>query len=291
MKDAKKRKRFLCYFIILALGSCNSTSEKTIDVLDEPLISGLADPVQLELELTRIPMSNYVEDPTRIDSVTSDGPFNYEIDNSDIILIGRPQKQLYVLHLWSNGFKESILLKRTKPILHSFLYIGDAKEVKVKGDFNEWDEELLKLKKSDKSFTDYVLLRPGEYEYLFVVDDKEILDPYNKDSVQNDGEWRSVLTVPGTDVRKSPTIDLIGNNDRKIQLTAQKISNVYVFWQNTLLTSDFISNTENGFIITIPNNATELDNSTIRIWAENEESFSEALEIELQSGKVILEER
>lgn len=255
-------------------------------MINPPLIEGYAEPIQLELELTRIPLNVYVEDATRIDSITSDGPFNYEVDNSTIILLGRPKKPLYVLQLWHNGVSESILLKRTKPKLHSFLYVGIANSVKVKGDFNKWDPETLVLNKNGNSFTDYALLSPGKYEYLFEVDGKEILDPFNRDSVQNEDKWHSVLTIPGVDVRQSPTIDVSRYTSSTIQLSAQKMSNVYVLWQNTLI-KDFVTVDENGIKIEVPANANELDKSTIRVWAENDESFSEVLEIELQFGEVV----
>ncbi len=271
--------------LTLVLVSCSSPRQE-LAVMMPPLINGLAQPVQLELELTRIPMSNYVENPGQIDSITSDGPFNYEVDNSDIILLGRPKKQLYVLHLWSNGFKETVLLKRTKPILHSFLYLGEAKEVTVKGDFNDWGDKSIVLKRKDNSFTNYVLLRPGEYEYLFVVDGEEILDPYNKDSIQSESRWHSVLTIPGVDIRKSPTLDIIGYDNQSIQLSIQKTTNVYAFWQNTLLDISF---NENEVKINIPINALEVEQSFIRVWAENEESFSEKLQIELRDGNVVQE--
>ncbi|MEP1096334.1 MAG: glycogen-binding domain-containing protein [Cyclobacteriaceae bacterium] len=275
---------------VALLSTCADPSERRIEVLDPPLIKLDAEPVQLELELTSIPMSTYSGDPSRIDSLTTDGPFNYQVDNSNIQLFGRPKKPLYVLNMWENGIPESILLKRTKPKLHNFLYIGDASGVKVIGDFNNWKPDLvLNKNRNGKAFSDYLLLRPGKYEYRLLVDGKEMLDPYNKDSVSRDGRWNSLLEIPGTNVRKSPVLSIVSSSKNKVLISLEKANGFYVFWENMLLTSDFVTQTEKGIEVQIPSNAKEVDRSTLRFWAENVDN-SVVLEVNMVFGEVVLNE-
>lgn len=280
------RKCFRLLILVFFVCACAISSEKRLNVPDSPLIEELGQPFQLDLEHSRIPMRNYVEDPSKIDSISSDAPFNYEIDNSNIILLGRPQKPLYVLQLWSNGIPETIVMKKTRPVLYSFLYLGDANGVKVKGDFNDWNQEKLILNKNQNSFSDYQLLTAGRYEYRFVVDGIDMLDPYNKDSVESDSGWNSVLTIPEYDPKKIPVIDLVEYTDDVLTFTFEKMSGLYVLWQNTLLPQDFIENDEGTIKVYIPANAKDVESSVIRVWAENEDGY-EDMEVQLRYGNVV----
>jgi 1,4-alpha-glucan branching enzyme len=58
------------------------------------------------------------------------------------------------------------------------LYAPQAKKVSVAGSFNKWSANKLMAKKDGKgSWMATAKLRPGRYEYKFVVDGKWINDP------------------------------------------------------------------------------------------------------------------
>lgn len=71
--------------------------------------------------------------------------------------------------------------------------------VAVAGSFNDWDPEFTPMK-YDTAASVYraeVCLKPGEYEYKFVVDGEWLLDEANPVFYPNDfGTLNSVLTVP-----------------------------------------------------------------------------------------------
>ena len=72
-----------------------------------------------------------------------------------------------------------------------------AKNVCVAGSFNEWRPERAPLARvgSDR-WVRALPVRPGRYEYLFVVDGQWLPDPNARESVQNPyGGTNSVLTV------------------------------------------------------------------------------------------------
>ena len=53
-----------------------------------------------------------------------------------------------------------------------------AKEVILTGSFNNWDTESRRLKRGKKhSWSTYMMLEPGTYEYRFMVDGKWKNDP------------------------------------------------------------------------------------------------------------------
>ncbi len=72
-----------------------------------------------------------------------------------------------------------------------------AKHVYVAGSFNEWKPERAPLSATgDGRWVRNLDVKPGRYEYLFVVDGQWLPDPNAKETVQNPfGGWNSVLNV------------------------------------------------------------------------------------------------
>lgn len=66
-------------------------------------------------------------------------------------------------------------------IPHLFKLTGytNARTVLLAGTFNEWHKDELQMKKTAVGWELPYTLRPGNYEYIFVVDGKEIPDPSN----------------------------------------------------------------------------------------------------------------
>jgi 1,4-alpha-glucan branching enzyme len=81
-----------------------------------------------------------------------------------------------------------------------FRYINtDAKKVFLVGDFNNWSprSDPMKDLNGDGHWTLFYPLRPGRYQYKFIVDDRWIPDPLNTDSAPDGfGDINSVVTVP-----------------------------------------------------------------------------------------------
>ncbi len=279
------------WFLIGSLSflfSCQ-VEQDPVEVLAEPLITGSATPIKLDLERTVIPVEDYVVNPQRIDSISIDGPFNTGIDNSNIILLGRPKKPLYELTFWSQGVGESVLLKRTKKSLYSFFYQGEAKEVKIKGEFNAWNPNNTVLQKDGTKFTSHVLLSPGSYQYVFVVDGKEIRDPFNNDSTSNGmGGWNSVINFPGPKRNELPIIKTSSFSGNEINLeSTNEFDEIYAYWGNTRLSGKHVSFEGREIRVKIPRNANNVERSKIRLWAENEEGPSNDVLIPLHYGKVL----
>ncbi len=74
----------------------------------------------------------------------------------------------------------------------------DAREVRVTGEFTNWSREGIPLERdaADGVWKAVVDIRPGEYEYRFIVDGVWVRDPGNKDYVRNEfGQENSLLIV------------------------------------------------------------------------------------------------
>lgn len=71
-----------------------------------------------------------------------------------------------------------------------------AKKVVLSGSFNKWDESLFEMKKTQQGWHVTLQLKPGVYEYKFIVDGKWIHDEANTHKTPNEfGEYNSVVEV------------------------------------------------------------------------------------------------
>jgi len=87
----------------------------------------------------------------------------------------------------------------------------DAGRVVLSGNFNGWDEQQLRMERTDSGWVLPVFLAPGRHEYKFIVDGNWILDPTNPERVPNQyGTGNSLLVVS-----KEVTFFLPGYADAK----------------------------------------------------------------------------
>ncbi len=72
-----------------------------------------------------------------------------------------------------------------------------AGKVAVTGDFNSWDENGIALRrKKDGSWQKEINLKPGKYQYKFIVDGQWLTDPLNETTAPNQyGSENSVKEV------------------------------------------------------------------------------------------------
>ncbi len=282
------KKLLLVGSVLILLTACE---KQQIETLDQPLILGKATPINLNLDVTTVQIEDYIIDISRLDSVSTDAPFRLTRKDGTLTISGRPQLPLYNLTFWSKGIGESVLLKRTKKTMYSFLYqaAGGEKDVKIKGEFNAWNPNNTVLDQKGDSFSGYELLSPGSYQYLFVVDGKEMRDPQNPDSISNGmGGWNSLIEIEGPDMQKVPTLKTYDYSESTINLESNNpIQRVYAYWNNTLLPETHVKLEDNSISITLPKNAKQAKRSLIRLWAYNEEGISNDVLIPLDQGEVL----
>lgn len=91
-----------------------------------------------------------------------------------------------------------------------------AEKVILSGSFNKWNEQLFEMKKSDDGWYLTLQLKPGVYEYKFIVDNIWIADETNPNKKRNEfDEFNSVI-----DVKSYYTFRLTGYTNAKKVLLA-----------------------------------------------------------------------
>jgi cyclomaltodextrinase len=268
--------------ILFLLSSC----KPKIKFNDNNLIKGSASPVLLSLGETQINLEDYVLDVAKIDSVSLPEGLIGNREDSRLTLSGNLQSWLSDIQVWSAGQAYSIPIQKTSKSKITISYTGNAQSVKVKGEFNAWNPT--ELTKTENGYAIELILNPGNYQYVFVLDGKEKRDLSNPDSISNGmGNYNSIIKIPRADKSKLPLISTDKVNGDEIALRLLNPTNeVKVYWKNFLL-NESVTISENTIKIIIPAQAQKEKRSFVRVWAANAEGISNDVLIPLDFGKVL----
>lgn len=132
-------------------------------------------------------------------------PFNWEFKflvNGRYVTI--PQMTTIEGKIHANDFLEdtyNLKLYDVKPDIdgNAYFYLKGylhASQVILAGSFNGWDEESLRMSRTDDGWEVRIQLTPGEYHYKFIADGQWLHDPANSRKVRNEhGTFNSILQI------------------------------------------------------------------------------------------------
>ncbi|MBK7336186.1 MAG: hypothetical protein IPJ00_08460 [Saprospirales bacterium] len=256
-----------------------------------PLVSGWLAPVQLTGVETSVSMEDYFSDVTKIDSITTSQGIRAQLgpDKKELILnIDGDLGFLSTLRFWAGGNHYDLLLKTpvTMPVT---LRLRDLKykSVRIKGEMNAWNpnEGVMVLKNGiwELGFQ----LNPGDYQYVFVVDGKEITDPKNPQKASNgSGGYNSLLSLKKAGKSGLPKLHSPRATGDVLQIGIDNPGAAFVFWENQLLET---RKEGNIITVTLPREAATATSSSVRAFGQNENGVSNELLIPLEAGKVATE--
>ncbi len=280
-----KIKSLLAVFVIIAAG-CTSY----IGAPENSEIIGLASPVQLNFDETRIVTADYFNTPALIDSISNPDGLDARLsaDKAEVLLSGTPEQPLDVLSFWVDGYQYDILLKKSnkQKVRLTFNPQGKTyKTVQLKGEMNNWNPAAAPFTLKDGIWETTLFVNKGVYQYILMLDGKETPDPANPHTVSNGmGGTNSVLTVGDPD-EKSPMLETYDYNNPVVFLKSDAAENALVFWENYQLEvkqdGQFVS-------VEIPAEATRMKRSYLRAWTFDGDAVSNNVLIPLNYGEVIL---
>ncbi len=277
---------FLCFFSCKTEGD-QSKHKSVIDIL------GRASPIQLERNEKTILLEDYFLDVTRIEEVQTLKGISASLseDKKELKLLAR-----------SNIALLSEMIVKTKDRTYSFLLKAPQKKttqlvlkdngykkVQVKGEMNNWNPNQSSFTKSGDSWKTTFVLNPGDYQYIFVVDDgKELLDPENEMKLANGfGGFNSLLRIPKPDPSKIPYLRTKSFEGNKVVLQKRNlIKDVFVFVENQRVETE---EKDDQIIFSIPPKFKSLDRSFVRVWSYNDAGMSNDLLIPLKNGLPVKE--
>lgn len=273
-----------CVFaVVLVLVSCKSDIQHS-----ESQIIGLASPINLGYESTSIILEDYFIDADAVEIISSPSGLDAsEIVDGEFTLQGSISHPLDVLKFKAADKEYSILLKKSSKQEAELVFDPKGKNyqtVQLKGEMNNWNPSSSELKREGEVWKTSMLINKGMYQYLFVVDGKEMVDESNPNSVSNGMGGRNSLLVVGDSEIKKPSLSTNSYDPWSASLSYKNASKVIVFWENEELEVQ----AQNGkAVFQIPEKASKLDRSYLRAWAYNDSEISNDVLIPLQNGKIV----
>ncbi|MEM1217381.1 MAG: alpha-amylase family glycosyl hydrolase [Bacteroidota bacterium] len=289
--------------LLTALLACNNPSSETANPNEKatPNVAatqnipskkdlGLFGLVSMEGASHTLILADFFPDPNMVDSITGPPGLDIQIsaDGKEAALkVVGDVPPVFCLAMYVDGEVLSMPI-RTSNKKDVTLRLRDKgyQKVQVKGEMNSWNAPAggMTLRKGIWEYTFRVV--PGDYQYLFVIDEKEeIRDPKNPNTAPNGfGGSNSVLKLKRPTRNALPELHTKAYRGQQITLSAPKASKVIAFWENQELPVDL----EQGeAIFDIPDAAVDYDRTHLRAFAYNEYGLANDILIPLQSGKVL----
>ena len=275
-------------FAVLSF-SLFSCTEKVTEVeataIHEQLFHGISLPVQLERESTYLLLSDYTFRAKEIDSITA--PIEIIRLGDSIRLKGSLKENMGLVRIWTHGQAFGIPLKayNKKLIPMSFPNSEPSpNSVQVKGEFNQWNVNLGNLELKEEEWRAEFEVLPGKYQYQFVVDGKETLDPRNHLKMPNGlGGFNSLLEVKSESIPFKTRTSM--NKEGELLIEAPKGTKFIVLHNNTDAGTALSQLSETNWKLNLPLAAE--GRSQLRIWPYSEKGSAADLFFPLQNGELV----
>lgn len=284
--------RILISLIVIGMVSCqNENKELSFQRPEKEAIIGLASPYQLGSERAYFLQSEYFV-PEIADSIIAPDGVSLIAKGDTVFISGNIDAAISVLTAYKDGFPYFIPIKKSNITTKHFSFDPEGIDysiVQLRGSFNAWNAANTPLQLIDGLWQTDLSLFPGDYEYLIVVDGKEMIDPGNQTSKDNGmGGFNSILSLALPDPLLIPTLQTESFQNGQLTISSSlHESNILVFWENQKIDEHWITSTEGKITIQVPIEASKMKRSYIRVWAYSEEGLSNDLFIPLSNGKPI----
>ena len=286
-------RNFLVLLTITFLWACNS--QKNFPLPEKQAIFGLASPIQLTNDITTIYLTDYIPNLQVIDSIIVPKYLDLlKYGNTGKIavkLLDDSIPWLLTLDIYVHGTKYSIPIRKSRKLKYTFSFDPKGKKynsVYIRGEMNAWNPTATPLTYvlEDSTWKTRLLLEPGYYQYLLVLDGKDCLDPNNQDSVSNGiGGFNSVLKVGEPEKNIVPYLYTVDYDKKSILIASDKpFTQIQVFYQNFLLPDNMIHIAGSKVKIQIPKQAKTQKRTFVRVFAANKYGISNDLLIPLNYG-------
>ncbi len=282
-----KSKIIFHFAFFIFLTSCKSKKE----TIPDSQIKDLATPVFLNYGNSEVLLEDYFLDTSKIDSISKNKNYQAQLsaDKKKVLFTTNDNTpEISNLRVWTNGVPNDIPLFKSERVPVSFkIPDNDYKNVKIKGEFSNWQLKPLQLKNGNWIYSTKV--NKGNHQYVLVINGKEQPDPTNLNKISNGmGGTNSVIKIP-TNEDKKPFITTVNldKTKNKFEVQSEKPFNrLYVYYDNYLLKEYHTDTPKKEFKIALPKSYKK-ERSFVRIYASNKFGRGNDLLIPLQNGKII----
>lgn len=289
-------KQFLLLTLLIAslLTSCTGGDGEGANAFP-PAAPGLFSPIQLSPDTTLVYLEDYFPNGEWPDMMGAQG-LGMSMDKENRSLKLYPEEgtlpSISLMELGFGSTKFHIPLKRSRMEVHRFEY--DAKDqspekVQIAGSMTNWNPEGGTMQEENGKWVLEMPLNPGLYQYQVVVDGEWMLDPGNPVTVDNGiGGFNSQLTIGGG-AEKEVEWELVQDADNSFLLIEKKGKVVVeALWENEKVEVLSMAS-KDRYMIVVPENASKLDRSHLRIFVGDPSGKVEDFLIPLEKGLVVKE--
>lgn len=280
--------------MMLLLSGCQPGSgpEAASSSLEDHILPGLAAPVRLSPDSTLLLLEDFFLSASDVDTFFSppeiQGAF---VDDRSAILLTYAQRPplLSSLRVEARGQGFDLLLIGPRQEKVSFrLPDNGYTTVSMKGDMNAWNATTAPFQKVGGEWQFTFSLPPGRYQYLYMVDGREMKDPANELTISNGiGGMNNLLVVgKGQDDPPAPALYSLSHDGPSVRIGSRgMLTRVLPFWQHRLLD---VRKMENGvYEVEIPAAASEMGRSMLRVYGYGPDGLTNDVLIPLEGRGVV----
>jgi len=271
--------------LVVCIWGCTSYS----DIEHGDQIVGLGSPINLGVDSTILVVEDYFMRPSEIDSLSVPESITYYFNNdqTELVLKGDISTKLDVISFFDDDVTYDLLLKKTSKERVTFSLDDSGYDlVQVKGEMNSWNPNSTILKKENGVWKASMLIDEGLYQYLFVVDGKEMKDPLNPEMISNGMGGSNNLLIVGDVEAKKPSLKTVNYSTDRIYLETDYPNEVIAFWENHQLVTESEGNVVK---IYLPKTVGTKGRTHVRAWTYDEKKISNDVLVPLEDGKVVID--
>lgn len=282
------KSRVLATIALFAFFQCKNAAPKISNMTagNEDIV-GLASAIQLAGVKTTVLLEDYFLDVSKIDSVRPPLSLSALLspDKKELQLTIEGDLPFYEnLSIFAGALRYDFLIKAPQKIpVKLDLADKNYRSVQVKGEMNNWNPADGQMQKDGENWSVEFELMPGNYQYLFIADGKEMLDPANSSTAPNGmGGTNSLLSLRGAEGGNPPLIFSKKAEKDKVTIGLEnQPAALKVYWQNHLIEARKVAE---DFEIALPEIAKTVKRSFLRIYGQNEFGVSNDILIPLEFG-------
>jgi glycosidase len=270
---------------IALLAACVSSKK---EVTTPPALQGLASPIRLQLDSTRIVLTDYFAQPGNIESITWNNRTWSADTSGTLLLTGAAPSPVSNLSVRYAGVNYDIPVFATNKIRYTFNYKPSKPEVstvELSGSMNGWNRKASPLTFNGENWSIELVVNQGLYQYRVWEDGQEMMDANNPNTISNGMGGLNNTFQAGAVEGKQPMLFTESAQGNTITLLdADTCRHVFAYFENKILSSSI----ENGrVIITLPTEASGKERAHVRVFADNGIQRYNDVFIPLSNGKVI----
>lgn len=252
----------------------------------------LASPITLQVDTTKIILSDYFPYATKIDSVhLPKGTKQLVFSNAELVLIGKAEKKISYISFYADNNRYDIpCFNADKENVSLTIELANASnKVEIKGTFSSWAPTSKGIKPLDplpskRWSIELKKVNTGKHQYKLVADGIEV-NPLNANLVSNGMGGTNVVLEVGMKGQITPVVSTGTFDKDYVVLDGANVEYCLAFWNHKFIKEE--KSKSKKIKIAIPSEAKNKKRSYLRVYAYGNGNLANDVLIPLEYGRVV----